>query len=93
MLWLHPRLVGRVGFDTRMEQYTQSELAGYFAFVLVEGPRWLAAARGYEMAAVSACDSRMMTALARSPGWSAAFRDHDGAVFVRSGISSAAPGR
>ena len=44
MLWLRPAWTAGSGSTSRMEQYTQSELADYFACLLVDSAYWSAAA-------------------------------------------------
>jgi hypothetical protein len=84
LLWLHPATFGRVGFDARLEAYSPGELAAYFDFLFVRGPRWQRAMRGYGVIVLSTQSSpRLVSALRGLPGWRVAFRDHDGVVFVR----------
>jgi hypothetical protein len=85
MLWLHPGLLGRVGFDARMEQYSTSELAAYFDFLFRSGPHWQRATRGYGIIVASRLRPSFAAALARLPGWHVAYQDSAGIVVVRNG--------
>lgn len=84
MLWLHPATVGRVGYDARFEQYTNSQLSAYINFVDVRGPGWLRAADGYDIIVASpAFHPRLTSALTVLPGWRVIYHDHGGIVAVR----------
>jgi hypothetical protein len=49
LLWLDPKLVGRVGFDGELEVYSQPALRSWIAFQAAASPRWLSAARNYQV--------------------------------------------
>lgn len=84
MLWLHPMLFGRVGFDARLEQYTPTELASYVRFLLATAPRWQSLARGYGIVVVTRHNyPTLARAMRRLPGWRLSYADGDGEVFVR----------
>jgi len=83
MLWLHPGLLGRVGFDARMEQYTRPELAAYFDFLFRSGPHWQRVTHGYGIIVASQLRPSFARALASLPGWHVAYRDRAGIVVVR----------
>jgi len=85
LLWLHPSLLGRVGFDARMEQYSTSELAAYFDFLFRSGPHWQRVTRGYGIIVASRLRPSFAAALARLPGWHVAYQDGAGIVVVRNG--------
>src|SRR5579859_5315950 len=84
MLWVHPSLLGRVGFDWRLDQYPPSQLNAYFDFVLVRGDRWQRVMRGYDIIVVSrAQDPRLAAALTKLAAWRVAHSDPAGLVLVR----------
>jgi len=84
MLWLHPSLIGRVGFDWRLDQYTAVQLGAYFDFMLVRGHRWQRVTNGYDIIVVSRVqDPRLAAALTSLPAWRVAQGDQDGLVLVR----------
>ena len=81
MLWLHPAMSGRVGFDARLEQYSGTELSGYFTFLYTAGPGWQRVMRGYGIVVVSRREHPQLAAdLERLPGWRTVYRDRDGIV-------------
>jgi hypothetical protein len=49
LLWLEPKLAGRVGFDGELEAYPQAALVDWVKFQAAAGSDWLAAARGYQL--------------------------------------------
>jgi len=83
MLWLHPALFGRVGFDDRFEQYTPGELDAYVDFLFVRGPRWQRVTRGYTIIIASKRHPRFVRALARLPGWQVSYDGATGVVLTR----------
>jgi hypothetical protein len=84
MLWLHPALTGRVGFDARMEQYTPAQLNSYGSFLFAHGPGWPQAADGYGLIVVSARYHQPLShALLGQPAWRVAASTPDGVVFAR----------
>jgi hypothetical protein len=84
MLWLHPAMSGRVGFDARLEQYSGPELSGYFSFLYAAGPGWQRIMRGYGLVVVSRHEHPQLAAdLARLPGWRTVYRDRDGIVLEK----------
>jgi hypothetical protein len=84
MLWLHPSLIGRVGFDWRLDQYTAAHLRAYFDFMLVRGHRWQRVTNGYDIIVVSRVqDPRLAAALTRLPAWRIVYGDPGGLVLVR----------
>lgn len=86
MLWLHPAMFGRVGFDTRFEQYPAAELGSYFDFLYVRGHRWQQVASGYGLIVVSRhWNSRLTGALAGLPGWRVVYQGRSGIVLERQG--------
>ncbi|MDX6549094.1 MAG: hypothetical protein QOG33_2644, partial [Gaiellales bacterium] len=86
LLWKYPSLQGRVAFDARLEQFTQSDLRQWFEFITVSGPSWMEVARGYDVAVVSRRDHpELARALERARGWASLYSDADGLVVVRSG--------
>jgi hypothetical protein len=84
MLWLHPAMSGRVGFDARLEQYSGTELSGYLTFLHAAGPGWQRVMRGYGIVVVSRLERPQLAAsLQRLPGWRIVYRDRDGIVLER----------
>lgn len=84
LLWLHPALLGRVGFDWRLDQYSAAELNAYFDFIQVRGARWQRVMRGYDMVVVSRDRApRLAGALAGLASWRVVHQDRDGLVLVR----------
>jgi hypothetical protein len=84
MLWLHPSLLGRVGFDWRLDQYSASQLTAYFDFALVRGRRWQRVMHGYDIVVVSRTqDPRLAAALTKLAAWRVVHRDAAGLVLVR----------
>lgn len=84
LLWRHPELAGRVGFDTRLEQYPEDRLVAWFEFLNGVPPGWPAAAEGYDVVLVSGLEHPdLVTRLTSLPGWSALHVEPNGATFVR----------
>jgi hypothetical protein len=89
MLWLHPGVVGRVGFDARLEQYTPAQLNAYASFLSVNGRAWQRVMGPYDVVVVSrVLHPRLASALARLPGWRVLHSGGGGLVTERR-----APGR
>ena len=85
MLWLHPAMLGRVGFDIRLEQYSTSQLSAYINFLFVH-PGWQRVLRGYSIVVVSRREHPPLAAdLGRAHGWRVVYRDRDGLVLERQG--------
>lgn len=82
LLWLAPGTFGRVGFDVRFEQYSQSQLAAYFDYLFVRGPDWFRVTRGYQILTISRNDGMLVRAVSRLAGWQQAHSDSAGVVFV-----------
>ncbi len=84
MLWLHPALFGRVGFDIRLEQYSNREISDYFSFMFTRGPHWQRVMNGYGLIVVSRSQlPRLASALERLHGWRVVYRDRAGLVLRR----------
>ncbi len=84
MLWLHPAMFGRVGFDSRLEQYSSSELTAYMDFEAVRGPRWQRVLAGYGLIVMSRHQyPQLAAALDTLPGWQVLYQDRDGLVLAR----------
>jgi hypothetical protein len=90
LLWTHPELIGRVGFDSRYEVYSQSELELYTNWVADMGVRsqWAADLNGYDEVILSRVyregDIKRMHLL---PDWKQIYSDANGVVFVRTSAS------
>jgi hypothetical protein len=84
LLWLHPAMLGRVGFDVRFEQYPAPVLSAYTDFVLVRARSWQRVMRGYDLVVVSRREHpQLAAALARLPGWRVVYQDDTGLVIER----------
>ena len=83
LLWQHPALAGRVGFDTRFEIYRQSQVVGWFRFN--DGaPGWDAATSGYDLLAISSSRHPQLAARIRAaPDWRVGRADAQGLVASR----------
>jgi hypothetical protein len=90
LLWRHPELAGRVGFDTRLEQYPADKLERWFEFLNMTPPGWPTAADGYDVILVSGRErASLVAALMTDPGWSTLASEPNGAAFVRAHVASA----
>jgi hypothetical protein len=84
MLWLHPSMFGRVAFDVRDEQYSQSEIAEVFAFIAADRPHWQRALQGYNLVVVSRhWHPYLADAMSRMAGWRVVYADASGVVLER----------
>jgi hypothetical protein len=83
MLWLHPAMFGRVGFDARLEQYSVAQIDAYADFLRVHGPAWQRIMHGYDIVVISRQHRLLASALARLPGWRVVYSDRDGLVVER----------
>jgi hypothetical protein len=83
LLWQHPDLAGRVGFDTRFEIYRQPRLRGWFRFN--EGaPGWDAVTGGYDLLAISSSRHPELAARIRAASdWRVVRSDAQGLVASR----------
>jgi hypothetical protein len=86
MLWEYPALYGRIGFDARLEQFDQSDLARWFRYMTVSGKDWPAATKGYDLLVASRREHPALTrALLDLPGWHKLEYDRQGIALVRNG--------
>jgi len=84
LLWLHPGIIGRVGYDARFEQYPARQLGAFFSFLEARAPGWQRVLRGYRVVVVSRLEHPALArALARLPGWRVAYQDRAGLVLAR----------
>ena len=84
MLWLHPAMFGRVGFDIRVEQYSAAQISADFDFMYVHGPRWQRVMAGYGIVVVSRRQRPLLAAtLLKLPGWRVVYHDRNGLVLQR----------
>lgn len=84
LLWLHPALAGRVGFDARTEIYPPSRFLRFDRFLLLSGRSWAAAARGYQVLAITCrLHPGLCPAIRRLPGWRVIADRDGGLVAVR----------
>jgi len=83
LLWQHPELASRVGFDTRFEIYPQSRIVGWFRFN--DGaPGWDAATGGYHLLAISSSRHPELAARIRTASdWRVDRSDAQGLVASR----------
>jgi hypothetical protein len=84
LLWKFPRLHGRVGFDIRLEQYSDRQLRRWFTYQNGSGRDWPATTRGYEV--LVATESRTPNLVARLralDGWRILYDDGSGIALVR----------
>jgi len=86
MLWLHPAMFGRVGYDARLEQFSVAQLRAYATFLSARRPGWQELLRGYDLVVVNRKQHGWLgTALTRLPGWRVVYSGHDGLVLERAG--------
>jgi hypothetical protein len=88
LLWTHPEVTGRVGFDARYEIYTQPQLEAYTDWVAGSRarPEWSRVLAGYDIVVASTLlRQNVIGRMQTLPGWHQIFSDADGAVFVRNG--------
>ena len=86
LLWTHPELTGRVGFDSRYEIYSQRQLLAYTDWVAGNGSRsqWSRVLDGYDEVLLStAYRQNVIDRMRTLPGWHRIYGDADGVVFVR----------
>jgi hypothetical protein len=84
LLWLHPALAGRVGFDARTEIYPPSRFLRFDRFLLLSGRSWTAATRGYQVLAITCwLHPGLCPAVRRLPGWRVIADGAGGLVAVR----------
>jgi hypothetical protein len=84
LLWKFPRLHGRVGFDIRLEQYSDRQLRRWFTYQSGFGRDWRATTRGYDV--LVATESRTPSLVARLGalrGWRTLYEDGSGIALVR----------
>jgi hypothetical protein len=84
LLWQEPALAGRVGFDARTEIYRPADFLRFARFLTVTGRDWTAAARGYQVVAVTcSLHPNLCAALRRIDGWQVVSDAGGGLVVVR----------
>jgi hypothetical protein len=86
LLWTHPELTGRVGFDSRYEIYSQRQLLAYTDWVAGNGSRsqWSRVLDGYDEVLLSTgYRQNVIDRMRTLPGWHRTYGDADGVVFVR----------
>jgi hypothetical protein len=84
LLWNFPRLHQRVGFDIRLEQYSDRQLRRWFTYQRGTAPNWLATTRGYDV--LVATESRTPSLVARLralQGWRVLRDDDSGIALAR----------
>jgi hypothetical protein len=88
LVWHEPALAGRIGFDTRLEQYDSNSLENWFEFLSVVPPGWPTLTDCYGQILVSSDRPNLMSALSTLAGWSTLASEPPGAAFVRVGANS-----
>jgi hypothetical protein len=84
LLWLHPHLAGRIGFDARTEIYPPARFLRFDRFLLLSGGSWTAATRGYQVLAVTCwLHPGLCPAIRRLPAWRVIDDRSGGLVAVR----------
>jgi hypothetical protein len=84
MLWLHPAMFGRVGYDARLEQFSVAQLRAYATFLTARARGWAGLLRGYDLVLVNRKQHGWLgTALTRLPGWRVVYSGRDGLVLER----------
>jgi len=88
LVWHEPALAGRIGFDTRLEQYDSKSLENWFEFLSVVPPGWPTLTDCYGQVLVSSDRLNLMSALSTLTGWSTLASEPSGAAFVRDGANT-----
>ena len=84
MLWLHPAMFGRVGYDARLEQFSVAQLRAYATFLTAQAGDWPRLLRGYDLVLVNRKQHGWLgAALTRLPGWRVVYSGRDGLVLER----------
>jgi hypothetical protein len=84
MLWLHPAMFGRVGYDARLEQFSVAQLSAYATFLTAQAGDWPGLLRGYDLVLVNRKQHGWLgAALTRLPGWRVVYSGRDGLVLER----------
>jgi hypothetical protein len=84
LLWLHPGVAGRVGFDARTEIYPPARFLRFDRFLLMTGGSWTAATRGYQVLAITCgLHPGLCPAIRRLPDWRVIADRSGGLVAVR----------
>jgi hypothetical protein len=84
LLWQYPSLAGRVGFDARTEIYPARRLIAFAHFLGVAGRTWTAAARPYQVLAITcSLHPGLCPAIRHLPAWRVIGVRGDGLVAVR----------
>jgi cytochrome c biogenesis protein CcdA len=82
-VWHKPAVAGRIGFDTRLEQYDSDSLERWFQFLSVAPPGWPTLIDCYSAILVSSDRPKLTSALTSLPGWSVLASEPAGTAFVR----------
>ena len=86
LMWLHPETEGRIGFDTRLGQYSEEGLLSWFSYLNGVSPGWPGATDGYDVLLASAVDRPgLVERLSTLAGFSTLAAETKGAAFVRDG--------
>ncbi len=84
LLWQYPGLAGRVGFDARTEIYPARRLIAFAHFLGVAGRTWTAAARPYQVLAITcSLHPGLCPAIRHLHAWRVIGTRGDGLVAVR----------
>jgi hypothetical protein len=84
LMWQYPGLAGRVGFDARTEIYPARRLIAFAHFLGVAGGSWTAAARPYQVLAITcSLHPGLCPAIRHLHAWRVIGTHGDGLVAVR----------
>lgn len=82
-VWLQPSMLGRVGLDMRLEQYSAEDLSDWFSFLAAARPRSQGEMARYNVIVFSRSRYPGLTSAVRSvPGWRVVYENRDGIVLV-----------
>jgi hypothetical protein len=84
MIWHYPALAGRIGYDARLEVFSQPVLLRYMHWVSLDSSSWAAVTSGYDVLVI---DRRKNGVLARRSqrmaGWATLAGNADGVALIR----------
>jgi hypothetical protein len=83
LLWKHPALAGRVGFDARLEQYAHEDLEAWLRFITARGPGWSAVAARYDLLVVARETTALVDNVHLLRGWRLVYADAEGLLLER----------
>jgi hypothetical protein len=84
LLWHYPSLAGRVGYDARLERYSETSLDKWIVYQTGAGSQWPGTTDGYQLLIGSSIyDPALVRRLANMPGTSILGRDGRGIAVVK----------